>query len=162
MYRTVHALGSSKGKGVKMLCPAQSENFKHNYLVSLSHLLYWKIKKAWSCHKYLPRSTFETENGPIEKSKLMMNPLQNNYSWDVNPPSAMIVDWINSFPLCALGARHPERTEESCWPRPFFLTTYFILGMLVPEWKLSSWGIWICNHIDSGEYQYISIWQWEG
>ena len=55
--------------------------------------------------------------------------------------------------LSARGALRPER----CWSRQFSLwrTTY----LLVLEWKLSSWGIWICHHyIDSGEYRYIVIW----
>ena len=29
------------------------------------------------------------------------------------------LDWVNSFPRRTLGAKHPERTKESCWLSPF-------------------------------------------
>ena len=56
-------------------------------------------------------------------------------------------DWDNSFPWRSLGAKRPERDEESCcWHGPYFSTTIPLrLGTLVLEWELSSWGSWTCN-----------------
>ena len=82
--------------------------------------------------------------------------VMDRQAWNnINPPRVSIVD--NSFPRRALSSIRPERVEKAVDPDHFYIlrTIYFRLGMLVLERKLSSWGIWICNHyIDYGQSGY--------
>ena len=75
------------------------------------------------------------------KDKYISQIKHNTEATYFNPLNAMIVDWVNSFPW---------RTNESCWPWPFFLwrTTHFRLGILV------HWYMYLNESSHHGEYDY--------
>ena len=85
-----------------------------------------------------------------------------------NPPSARLIDWVNSFPACSNWALCPlvraYRGKMLTWAILLYVPRILIMhvGINLNESSLS-WGIWICIHyIESGELLYFRFWHWEG
>ena len=113
------------------VCRKVRDCTRHPYV-----LVNWTIFSDAHNSLRMPTHAFDTETYIVV--------LVYNYN---KPFPCQAIEYVNFFPQ---GAEH---AAESCWPEPLFsATTDFILGMLVLEWKISSWGIWICNNfIDQGK-----------
>ena len=62
-----------------------------------------------------------------------------------NPPWA-VIDSINSFPHCGVSDNAQSAPRKLLTWGIILYNADFRPGMLVLEWKVSSWGIWICNY----------------